>query len=348
MLNKSYYSSLDIMKFVMALLIMLSHTQSEWALDGSSLLHYFLAISNFGVPFFFACSGFLFFSKIKKLEDKEQEMYYRRWSLRVGKMYLAWSLIYFSFILFRWVTEGTTVFAVMAYIHKSIVVSTYPTIWFLPALWLGVSIAYFLYKRTSIANIAILAAFLYLICSLGDSYSNVICQNAFVHKIWSWYMEWFLSFRTALFNGFPFVVVGLLLCHKSNNDSVTRPDSLLFALFAFLYVVESVIIKTQHLSDYTHSGYMLLPATYFIMKCLIKMQIAPRPIFLELRNLSMIIFLSQRIFLTAIPSVSTLYRLWIESLDPYSTILILDGFILTFSLVMSFLSKRLTFLKILF
>ena len=89
------------MKFVMALLIMLSHTQSEWALDGSSLLNYFLAISNFGVPFFFACSGFLFFSKIKKLEDKEQEMYYRRWSLRVGKMYLAWSLIYFSFILFR-------------------------------------------------------------------------------------------------------------------------------------------------------------------------------------------------------------------------------------------------------
>ena len=125
MIKRKQYQGLDVMKFVMALLIMLSHTQSEYALDGSTLLHYLLATSNLGVPFFFCCSGFLFFTKIRQLESEEQREYYKKWSLRIGKMYLCWSAIYFSFILANWITKGVTRVEFLSYLHSCLNISDY-------------------------------------------------------------------------------------------------------------------------------------------------------------------------------------------------------------------------------
>lgn len=348
MIEKKVYSSLDIMKFVMAILIMLSHTQSEWALDGSTILHYALATSNLGVPFFFACSGFLFFSKISTISDEEQRVYYKKWSIRIWKMYLYWSLIYFSFILFNWITKGTSTTNVLSYVHKCLVVSTYPTIWFLPALWLGTSIAFILYKKVVLKWIVFLAVSFYAVCSFGDSYSGIICRNDIIRDCWSWYMTCFLSFRTGVFNGFPFVAVGLLVALGKRYENKFTMNAALAILFCLLYMVESFIIKYQHLSDYTHSGYLLLPATYFVICASLDFKVPSRPIYLELRNLSMIIFLSQRLFLTAIPSVSVSYSSFIDGLDPYTTILVLDGMIILFSLLMNHYAKKVDLLKALF
>lgn len=348
MTQKIVYSSLDIMKFVMAILIMLSHTQSEWALDGSTLLHYALASSNLGVPFFFACSGFLFFSKIKNLEANDQWIYYKKWSIRIWKMYLYWSLIYFSFILYKWVSLGVSLDEVLSYIHKCLVVSTYPTIWFLPALWVGNTIVYALYRKIHLSWIILFALCFYAICSLGDSYSNVICENSTISECYRWYLRWFMTFRNGLFNGFPFVVVGLLIALNKRIQNRFTINALLSILFCFLYMGESFLIKLEQFSDYTHSGYLLLPATYFVICATLDIKIPNNQIFVELRNLSMIIFLSQRLFLTAIPSVFILYRSFIEALDPYTTIVVLDGLIILFSLLMNYYAKRIKILRALF
>lgn len=61
------YPSLDIVKFIMALLILMQHTANEWA-HSTGLVHAFFGLGNFAVPFFFACSGFLFFSKFNTLD----------------------------------------------------------------------------------------------------------------------------------------------------------------------------------------------------------------------------------------------------------------------------------------
>lgn len=347
-ITRKQYPSLDIMKFLMALLIMLSHTQSEYALDGSTLLHYLLATSNLGVPFFFACSGFLFFSKIEQIGKDEQNAYYKKWSLRIGKMYLCWSTIYFIFVLYNWITKGATGNDILSYIHKCLVSSTYPTIWFLPALWIGVTIAYFLYrKKVAINYIIILSMFLYAICSLGDSYSNVICSNNYIKEVWQWYVNTFMTFRNGLFEGFSFVSIGLILAVKDRKEMLSF-NLCMSLLFCILYMGESFLIKTQNLSPNTHSGYLLLPATFFVMRFLLDLRLPSRPIVLELRNLSMIIFLSQRLFLTAIMSVSPTYASFVDKLDPYTTILFLDGLIMVFSLSMNYLSKRFSFLKLLF
>lgn len=69
MAERKIYPSLDIMKFIMAMLILTQHTSNEWA-HSTGLVHAFFGLGNFAVPFFFACSGFLFFSKLNTLDTR--------------------------------------------------------------------------------------------------------------------------------------------------------------------------------------------------------------------------------------------------------------------------------------
>lgn len=105
MQERKIYPSLDIVKFIMALLILTQHTANEWA-HSTGLVHAFFGLGNFAVPFFFACSGFLFFSKFDTLDNQGQKDYYKKWSIRIGRMYLVWSLIYFCFVFAGWVDRG--------------------------------------------------------------------------------------------------------------------------------------------------------------------------------------------------------------------------------------------------
>lgn len=107
MIERKNYPAIDIVKFLMAMMILMQHTCNEWA-HSTGLVHAFFGLGNFAVPFFFACSGFLFFSKFNALDEKEQRQYYKQWSIRLGKMYLVWSLIYFCFVLYGWVNQGLT------------------------------------------------------------------------------------------------------------------------------------------------------------------------------------------------------------------------------------------------
>ena len=145
MVQRKIYPSLDITKFIMAMLILTQHTSNEWA-HSTGLVHYFFGLGNFAVPFFFACSGFLFFQKCLVLEKDEQVSYYKNWSLRLWKMYLVWSFIYFIFVFIGWIQKGLSWEQPLNYIHSALVYSTYSTIWFLPALWVGVSVC-FLMRR---------------------------------------------------------------------------------------------------------------------------------------------------------------------------------------------------------
>ena len=77
MLNyrRKNYSALDVAKFLCAILIISAHFASEWA-SFPTLLDYAFSIYIIAVPFFFCCSGFLFFTKINALQSKEEKKKY--------------------------------------------------------------------------------------------------------------------------------------------------------------------------------------------------------------------------------------------------------------------------------
>lgn len=302
MAERKIYPSLDIMKFIMAMLILTQHTSNEWA-HSKGIVHAFFGLGNFAVPFFFACSGFLFFSKLKTLDMGGQKEYYKKWSLRIGKMYLVWSLIYFCFIFWGWCSEGLNFNQPITFLHRSVVYSTYATIWFLPALWLGVSICYWLKRHTCKSALWIIMLLLFVTGNLFGSYTNIITQVPVLASFHDFYMELFITWRNGVFNGAPYIFIGILLA-EGVSVNISRFVSYLATLFfCSAFIVEAFCITKFKFSSATDMGFLMAPAIFFMMDALIKTDIQQKTIWTHCRNLSMLIFLGQRLFLSAIPGV---------------------------------------------
>ena len=238
MQDRKMYPSLDIVKFIMALLILMQHTANEWA-HSTGLVHAFFGLGNFAVPFFFACSGFLFFSKFNTLDNRGQKDYYRKWSIRIGKMYLVWSLIYFCFVFAGWVDRGLSWGQPAQYFHRALVFSTYATIWFLPALWIGVSIVYWMRRHCIKAVFWTTVIVLLIVGNLFGSYSNVMTHNDVVKSAYDWYMDVFITWRNGLFNAVPYIAIGLLLADDGLNI-VVHSSSRRFVSPAFISALQPI------------------------------------------------------------------------------------------------------------
>ncbi len=326
--------------------ILLSHTQNEYASNITPFVHDFLAVSNFAVPFFFACSGFLFFSKVFQLQPDERFSYYKMYSIRLGKTYLAWTIIYFSFNVITWTLYGVTETELINYFHRFIVITSYPTIWFLPALWIGISIIFLLYsKGVNSRNILIISCCLYFICSMGENYNLLLQQFSIANTLIISYKTVFIAFRNGFLMGAPFVCIGYLLAVKNNISSKT--SFILTLVFSVLFVFESYIIRRFHFSDYSHCGLFLFPATYFLLAFLIKFELRNRSIYIWLRNLSILTFLSQRLILTAIPGVLPQFGVYLTEMEPYSTILFVFAIVMSISIIIIKLSEKYKILKVL-
>ncbi len=300
--ERKIYPALDIAKFAMAVLILTQHTSNEWA-HSTGLVHAAFGLGNFAVPFFFACSGFLFFTKCNKLTGGGIQEYYKSWSWRIGRMYLVWSAIYFCFVLAGWLTDGVSAAEVVSYLHRSLVFTTYATIWFLPALWVGVSVCLWLRlhagKRVAWTVVAAL-----LVAGNGfASYGNVLAKLPALASVNEAYTAVFVTWRNGLFNGAPYVFLGALLADGCGAKLSRNVSAAACAAFSAAFLAEAFAISRYKTGGMTDMGFMMYPAIFFMLAAILRTDVAPRPLWLRLRNLSMLVFLGQRLFLTAIPSV---------------------------------------------
>lgn len=344
--TRKMYPALDIAKFVMAMLILTQHTCNEWA-HSTGIVHAFFGLGNFAVPFFFACSGFLFFTKLHTLDNSEQKKYYRTWSIRIGKMYLVWSLIYFCFIFIGWINTGFEFSKILRWTHRSIVFSTYATIWFLPALWLGVSICYWMKRHCSSIAMTLTAVVLLVIGNSFGSYTYLLAHNSALATLNDYYIDIFVTWRNGIFNGAPFVFIGLLIARGIGSKIPQWLNIIASLAFGIAFLLEAFCISRYKLSSVTDMGFMMAPAIFFLMNTLINWNLKQRNLWQHCRNLSMLVFLSQRLFLTALPGVLPWMKQWISSLSQPCIFIYFIVVVLTFSIIIERMSQKFKFLKIL-
>lgn len=334
------------MKFLMALLILTQHTSNEWA-HSTGLIHAIFGLGNFAVPFFFACSGFLFFSKYNSLHKEEQKTYYRHWSIRIWKMYGVWSLIYFIFIFYHWYTNGFNILQIWNWIHGAIVYTTYPTIWFLPALWVGISLCLVLIKNIKFQYSFLIILVIMFIGNSFSSYSNVVDINPVLKDINDWYKNVFVTWRNGVFNGLPYCFIGYMINKGVLIKLKIGVSFILAIIFSLAFLAEAFCITHYKLSTMSDMGFMIAPATYFIVLFLVKWNLKENKLCLFCRHLSMLIFLGQRLFLTALPGVIPSMKIWISSLPQIGIYLYFLITVLLFSIIIEQLSGKFKFLKIL-
>ena len=330
---------LDIVKFVFALLIVAAHFITENA-DGkiNSLIGYGISIYVIVVPFFFCSAGFLIFRRFTD-DLKEGKGYVLSYCKRILIMYVFWSFVYIVFQISAWIRFGVTQEEVFKYILNVVFYSTYKTIWFLPGLCIGVVLTYFLLRKIGIRYTAIIAAVCYLIGTLGVSYSFLLKDT----QILDGYNYVFVSTRNGLFNGFPFVFLGAFL---ANQITKKRPKGFSFYIIMTIvsgvcFIAEAFLLKFIFKSINANTLLFLIPFTYFFVRLCINIPCTSGRVTKWMRKMSTVIFLSQRIFLTALPVLlpESIFAYMLSG-NPYLGCLFVIAVTFVFSAVLVFLSGK--------
>lgn len=296
------YKSLDVAKFIAAVLIIILHTAPFSSY--SKILTF--GIRNIAtvvaVPFFFVTSGFLFFKKYDALPADKQKQYIRQYLKRLLVIYCIWSAVYFVFVVERWLRKGFTVYCVLEYIRDFLFEGSYSTIWFLPALLSAVFIVTALHRKLSCRVIFFISGFVYLFTLGGSSYYGLAMQVPLLETIYDAYYTFFDSIKNGLCFGMIFVSLGACLASEEENKHPGVGTFIALALCACLLAVEEFLVAWL---DWNMRGVdtviMLVPFSYFLMKCLLRLELnVTAETCKVLRTLSILMFLCQRIPMTLI------------------------------------------------
>ena len=344
--SKKNYYTLDLAKFLCAAIIIVCHFASERG-NFSGVIDYVFSVYIFAVPFFFTCSGFLFFNNLNKYETKEEKFNYLvRYQKRLWTMYGCWSLVYFIYVVYYWIKNDIfTISQFLKYLHMAVTVTTYSTIWFLPALAIGIVITYYFVTRFSKKTILIIAAGLYLFSMFGASY-NVVLKGTFLEGVFDLYGLIFKSTRNGLFFATPFIYMGYLCFEESKKEkkkSIIR-DTSFALLFMALTVAECVFLKFKYGASGGDIVLFLVPSAYFMVKVCVSVQLKENKIWLWMRNLSLLMFLSQRLFLTILIDEVPAFKRFV-TWNIYFGLFAILIVIIAFSYCFVKLSKKVNFLK---
>ena len=205
------YKVLDVMKFVMAIVVVAIHTRPEMSFSSPLVRRLFESVYSIAVPFFFMASGFLLFRKISLPLNEDGELRIKSYLKRMCRLYLVWTIIYLPLSIYGFYIDGLSpIKAVAVFIRNTLLVGenfmSWP-LWYLLALIVAVSIIYMLLKlkvsKKWIVVISILMAFV----GVGIDYCY---ENELFNPLTEIYFKLFLKTRNGFFIGFLFVSLGML------------------------------------------------------------------------------------------------------------------------------------------
>lgn len=298
MKSRNQYGALDLAKFIAAIFIIILHTNPFSSY--SSVLNYGFRsiVTVMAVPFFFLTSGFLFCTKLNKLEESEKSNYFKQYFKRLGLIYLLWSAFYFIFVAIDWAKNGVVLMDVLQYIKRFFFEGSYQTIWFLPALMTAVTVVYLLRKKLSYEKVFLLAIPFYIIACFGSSYYGISEKLPIVSTFYNAYFSFFDTIKNGILFGWVYVALGGVISEKEIEQKPLK--NLIFTgIFVVLMAGETLV---QSYFGWSKNGVdtklMLLPVTIFLFMLVMSLNIKSGTIFIWMRKLSLLMFLSQRIFLT--------------------------------------------------
>ncbi len=291
MTNNKSYSGIDVVKFCMAIMILMIHTSP--LIDVSVAAEWFLrsGVMVIAVPFFFMATGYFTLCSCKAAKKSIKKLFL---------LYVIWSVIYLPFSLLQ-LKESPNI--ILNYIKRLLLWGSYDTIWYLLASAVGLAIVYALKKWKGITFAFIVTLVFHCIAILGTSYTGIV-ENTFLWKGYEAYFALFTTFKNGLFFGGVYIALGGLIREKFSDISKLSVHRFklvtLIGLFFVVMWIETVGCKLLDLNKYgVDMKFMLIPLSVCIFLFVLTMQIKiSNETSIFLRKMSTLIFLTQRLFLT--------------------------------------------------
>lgn len=270
------YGGIDLARLLLAIFVVLAHCAAFQAISPKA---HFFANNGFAriiVPFFLMTTGYFF--------DNQMKRGLGPWLWHVGRIYIAWTLIFLPFILFY---QERTLYRLaltlgFGFFH----------LWYLAALLGGMAVLFWL-RDLSNGALLIAATGLFLLGGVMQ-----YAENAWLDfGVFRNHYDLLVLTRNFLFYGFPYLALGLLIRRTGFLEALAAPGRVLLMLGALAMLlaeawIEYDLFPPEGFYDLTLSAFVLTPVVFVLVRDL-PVEI---PGF-DPRRLSMIIYLSHPLYL---------------------------------------------------
>lgn len=242
--------SIDFVKFFAIFAVVCIHTGTLsgvqfGAINGDEADFIIDILGRFAVPFFFVASGYLFIQKINTIDStKQQFTYFKKYTLKLAKLWTAWFAFYFMYDLaINYIETEKSVQALQAMFQEYL--ASYITwetlyygaghtqyhLWFLLALIWSTVILFIFTKFKLLRVLFIISLGLNIYGLFGQSYSS--------------FFEVTLNTRDALFMGLFYTTLGGVVAKYAGHvkDFATKIPAFVYIgiiiVFSLVQVLEA-------------------------------------------------------------------------------------------------------------
>ena len=262
---KKIIPGLDILKFIMAILIVSGHC--SFLEEYSNLHDIWSELTGIAVPIFFAISSYLFFSKVYNTPvSKESNILFFHYIKRLAILFAVWYLLMVPMTYFKFYSVANLKEIVFA-VFLSCCFNGY---WFIKAMLINTTIVYVFRKHLNTCFIVSLFVFLY--CSYNYIYNYCPILNSF-HPYYSFY------YNTA------FLCCGALFAKYKNILNFTKWNTHVLIIILLLLFVSSLFFKAGPILKLF--SFPLLFSVFY------NLNIKTKPIHKTMRNISIILYMIQ-------------------------------------------------------
>lgn len=255
------YNLIDIVKFILAILIMIIHS----AIDKTVIS----PILRIAVPLFFIISAYFLFSKLKTLDDKkEKRRALGRFIKRNLFLYIIWAIIQLPFVIyFRDYHKDFFSNGLLYTLRDFFNGSGFTGSWFILALVVGIVIVYCLSKKVSPTIILCFCLPIYVMCCFCTNYFNVMSDSPWLRSFFEGYEN---ILGVSFFNSLPGALFWVAVGNFLGKKEFSIKNCYLYIILAIsivLIIIERIIIVTYSLqfTDDCYFSLMLLCPVLFLL-----------------------------------------------------------------------------------
>lgn len=269
--STKYFFSLDIAKFICALLVIIIHTRPVSQLSGIIDFYVVDVVARIAVPLFFAISGYLFFRGLRYQDGRlsncaENRAQLFRYLKRMVVIYVGWSIVYALFQLPQWYQSGWWGKQLIKdYVASFLLSGSYFHLWYLLALIYAIPCLYLLLTVVSIRNLRIILLVLWLGECLLYSYSWIGIDSI---PALAWLTGHFSIIFDAVFRAVPLLGVGILCIEGQEEPFQRLPLCTVFSVLMCAAEASMLHFCTTNSGRYSYILFTLV-MTYFLLRLLL-------------------------------------------------------------------------------
>ena len=260
---KNRQAIFDIVKFIMALMIVAIHSSLF-----PMVLYPWLRLA---VPIFFIISSYFFFGNLRKLEtDKEKNQRWWKYIKRNLILYVFWFVVLLPYTLYvrRYFDDGI-LNGILKFIKSLLFGSTFPASWFIQASIVAVTVVFFASKKIKDRYLLVLSLLVYCFAILRSSYWSVIEDVTLINMVYSGYEMFFSSPMFNASAAFLWIVIGKLFAEEKVQMNKLLAVVGLLLSSALLYG-EWLLVRGLDGSFNNDCYFSLIPTSFFAF-CLISL-----------------------------------------------------------------------------